>query len=50
MATPTGTCMPAYTRSWSTVNAASWVAEMSNRSAANRPATPRELRLNTAST
>ena len=38
---PTGTCMPAYTSSWSVVNVASCAALMSNRSAAVRPATAR---------
>ncbi len=46
---PTGTCMPAYTSSWSIVNVASWAAEMPNRSAATRPATPSEERWKTAS-
>ena len=48
--TPTGTCMAAYTTSWSTVKAARLVALMSKRSAASRPATPSELRWKTAST
>ena len=46
--TPTGTCSAAYTSSWRTVNVASWVAEMWNRSAANSPATPSEVRWKTA--
>ena len=48
--TPTGTCRAAYTSSWSTVNVASWVPEMWNRSAASSPATPRDVRWKTART
>ena len=47
--TPTGTCSAAYTSSWRTVNVASWVPEISNRSAASSPATPSEVRWKTAS-
>ena len=46
--TPVGICMPAYTTSWRTVKNASAVASISNRSAAIRPATPRDERLKTA--
>ena len=48
--TPTGTCMPAYTTSWRTVNVARLVALMWKRSAAMIPATPSELRWKTART
>src|SRR3954454_6437888 len=40
--------MPAYTRSWSIVNVASWTAEIPKRSVAARPATASEERWNTA--
>ena len=50
MRTPTGTCIAAYTTSWSTVNIDSSVPETPKRSEASTPATPRELRWKTAST
>jgi hypothetical protein len=47
---PTGTCITAYTVSWTTVKPASAEAEMSKRSAAFSPATPIELRCSTVNT
>ena len=46
--TPTGICMAAYTSSWRTVKNASSVAAMPKRCVASSPATPSELRWNTA--
>ena len=45
---PTGICMAAYTNSCTMVKVASWAEVMWNRSAATRPATPREVRWKTA--
>ena len=47
---PTGTCMAAYTVSWTTVKLASADAEMSNRSVAWIPATLIEPRCSTVIT
>ncbi len=47
---PMGICRPAYTMSCTTASVDSTAAEISNRSVASTPATPRELRCSTAMT
>ncbi len=48
--TPVGICIAAYTPTWSTVNVDSAAAPTPKRSAASSPATPSEVRWNTART